>query len=255
MVIVAECRTCGQQYALPPDAAGQTKTCRICSGRLVIPGPRITPHKGSRAQEPISQLAFTLPQRRRWLDGRPSLVRVIRQLPRIGWVLTGAIGAVLLFGLFRFQPISKVPRHSTDSPHPLNSAPRLDTESELLRSNDVQSRQLGVGIYEDAAAIVTILNYQNSRISGHGTGFFLSPGDVIITNTHVLGLADYVIVETYWGRRLKIDKVLAYNIAADVAILPVPVSFEPDSLKLADRAHALGERVFAIGSPSAATHN
>jgi len=101
------------------------------------------------------------------------------------------------------------------------------------------------------ASVVNIKNYQDGRLVGRGTGFFLEPGDKIVTNDHVIDSADHLIVETYWRRQIKIDKVLARDDWADLAILPVPASFHPDSLALADRSHSLGERVFAIGFPRA----
>jgi serine protease Do len=84
---------------------------------------------------------------------------------------------------------------------------------------------------------------------GRGSGFFLHPGDKLVTNNHVIDKADHVVIETYWRRKIRIDKVLVRDSECDLAILPVPASFDPETLKLADRAHSVGESVFALGSP------
>ncbi len=86
---------------------------------------------------------------------------------------------------------------------------------------------------------------------GRATGFFLYAGDRLVTNEHVINGADYVIVDTYWRRRLRIDKVLARDRRLDLAILPVPNSFRPDVLQLSDETLSEGQTVFVIGSPKA----
>jgi len=118
------------------------------------------------------------------------------------------------------------------------------------RWDDKDTRQLGEKIYENSIpAVVRIEVYANHRRIGRGSGFFLYPGDKLVTNNHVIDDADHVVVETYWRRKIRIDKVLARDSDSDLAILPVPASFEPEALKLADRSHSVGETVFALGSP------
>ena len=127
------------------------------------------------------------------------------------------------------------------NPHSFPAAARWD---------DKDTRQLGEKIYENSVpAVVRIEAYANRRMIGRGSGFFLHPGNMLVTNDHVIDEADHVVVETYWRRKIRIDKVLVRDRDGDLAILPVPASFDPESLKLADRAHAVGESVFAIGSP------
>lgn len=239
-MIFATCNSCQQKYALPPEAAGQTKTCRKCGESILIPGSVKThPDSSLRVDARQKPQDVASPTRPAPLDqpvGHSLIATIYQQHREVGWVLIGLVvtfAVIALINLDRLAPVADPPSILIDSP-----------------GDDKDTRQLGEKIYENSVpAVVRITAYRNHRKVGRGSGFFLHPGDKLVTNNHVVDQADHVIVETYWRRRIRIDKVLVRDSDRDLAILPVPDSFDPETLKLADRSHSVGETVFAVGSP------
>ncbi len=90
---------------------------------------------------------------------------------------------------------------------------------------------------------------------GHGTGFLVDPGGLVITNEHVVGKSEYLAVQ--FDEKKKVAAVLlASDPQKDVAILRVNLSADPEAVIApllkpdAGKAPAAeGERVFTIGSP------
>lgn len=84
--------------------------------------------------------------------------------------------------------------------------------------------------------------------AGHGSGFFVTRGGLLLTNQHVVGDADTVRVRLFGGTSIR-GKVLRRDAARDVALIkvdaeetqPLPLRFEP---------LAVGEEVYAIGTPA-----
>ena len=84
---------------------------------------------------------------------------------------------------------------------------------------------------------------------GVGTGFIVYPGKTLVTNHHVIEDAKRIVVETYWGQQVSLNQLRAIDEAADIAILPLPAGFPKGGLQPSKRTHAIGESVFAVGSP------
>jgi hypothetical protein len=89
--------------------------------------------------------------------------------------------------------------------------------------------------------------------AGHGSGFLVGSGGLILTNQHVIAESHYIRVQ--FNDTLKVAAtVLAVDSAADIAVLRVHPELLPTMpvLRLAPLREELafeGERVIAIGSP------
>ena len=86
------------------------------------------------------------------------------------------------------------------------------------------------------------------RITGQGSGFIASPDGYILTNHHVVGKADKVIVRLKDGRELE-AKLVGSDQRSDVAVIKIDAENLP-SVPLADSDRLeVGEWVLAFGSP------
>lgn len=83
---------------------------------------------------------------------------------------------------------------------------------------------------------------------GLGSGFFVRPDGVLITNWHVVQGAYRAIVILPNGSRVQDVKYLGSNPTADLVLLQIPVTNMP-SLPLADSVPLIGSRVVVLGSP------
>ncbi len=81
---------------------------------------------------------------------------------------------------------------------------------------------------------------------GHGSGFAIGE-NLILTNHHVIGESDKVVVKLGAGFEISGD-VIAYNSAYDVAVIKVPASL-PRHFKLQRALPSIGTDVYALGSP------
>jgi len=98
--------------------------------------------------------------------------------------------------------------------------------------------------------IIRSFRVQDSESSGLGSGFVVEPGDVIVTNEHVIRGASHLEVKTHEGKTAHVTGVLAVDEKTDVALLPVPDSLKgTPGLKLATSAPRVGDPVYAIGAP------
>ena len=82
-----------------------------------------------------------------------------------------------------------------------------------------------------------------------GSGFFISPSGVAITNYHVLGAyaSGYVVLAN--KRVYPIVEVLKASEELDYAIFRVDVSDKVPFLPISRKEVMIGEKAFAIGSP------
>jgi len=92
------------------------------------------------------------------------------------------------------------------------------------------------------AAVVTIESGTQS-----GSGFFVGDDGYVLTNEHVVGGAKYVKLKTSNGKSL-IGQVMRIDSIRDVALIKTESNGQP-SLAIRKTAPAVGEEVFAIGSP------
>jgi len=82
---------------------------------------------------------------------------------------------------------------------------------------------------------------------GHGSGFFVTEDGYLLTNQHVVRNAKKVNVRLHDGLELE-GEVLRRDKVRDVALVKVPVS-RAKSLPIRHRRLAVGEGVYAIGTP------
>ncbi|MBC7369478.1 MAG: trypsin-like peptidase domain-containing protein [Undibacterium sp.] len=82
-----------------------------------------------------------------------------------------------------------------------------------------------------------------------GSGFFIEPGDALVTNAHVIAGASEVEIVKLGGETVAIKSVLAIAPDQDLVILAA----NGPGLKLSSRAADVGEPVFAMGNPKGLT--
>ncbi len=87
------------------------------------------------------------------------------------------------------------------------------------------------------------------RVDGAGSGFFVSPDGVIVTNLHVIEDAHALQVETFDGEVYDNVYYVTSDPRRDVAVLKIPVEGAV-SLRLgSDSAAVVGAEVYAMGHP------
>jgi serine protease Do len=93
------------------------------------------------------------------------------------------------------------------------------------------------------------LSKRREQVSGAGSGFIIDPSGVIVTNNHVVGHADHIVVSLSDGTDLP-GRVIGIDEATDVAVIkvssPTPLPFVPwgDS-----RQVEVGDWILAAGNP------
>jgi hypothetical protein len=91
---------------------------------------------------------------------------------------------------------------------------------------------------------------RSGRSAGQGSGFVVRGRGFVVTNYHVIEGASRVEIELPGGYRAAANTVLAFDCAADIAILQPQPSFSEDlGLPLASSAPNIGEPVLTIGGP------
>lgn len=100
-------------------------------------------------------------------------------------------------------------------------------------------------------AVVTIIAYNaQGKVTGQGSGFFISPTGDFLTNYHVLAGAARAEVRTREGRRYPMSRVVDQDRAGDLVVAAIEThraNFA--SLKISGILPEVGERVLVVGSP------
>jgi serine protease Do len=89
---------------------------------------------------------------------------------------------------------------------------------------------------------------RNRRVTGQGSGFFVSGDGYVVTNNHVVDHATEVDVTTDDGKTYT-AKVVGTDPRTDVALLKVDGSVEFPWVKFASTAPRVGDWVLAVGNP------
>jgi protein-L-isoaspartate(D-aspartate) O-methyltransferase len=117
---------------------------------------------------------------------------------------------------------------------------------------ELSSRQ----VYEQAApAVVTLETYGadnaeiRSEITGGGSGVILHRDGIIVTNRHVIENASLIVARLANGSFFIVDRVLLEDEDWDMAFLSVPGRNLPVLAVSASDSPAVGDKVYAIGSP------
>lgn len=82
---------------------------------------------------------------------------------------------------------------------------------------------------------------------GAGSGFFIDEEGTIVTNFHVIDLAESISVEVDSGASYPVKEIVDFSNTHDLAVLKVDVKDQP-CLALAKDEARTGEPVFAVGS-------
>src|SRR5258708_38066828 len=99
-------------------------------------------------------------------------------------------------------------------------------------------------------AVVEILTFdQQNDLLKSGTGFFISPDGILLTNYHVISGGSGIIAKTPTGAVYILKSVVSYSEAHDVAELQFLTTDAP-YLTLGHSLGAVeGQRVLVIGNP------
>jgi serine protease Do len=93
------------------------------------------------------------------------------------------------------------------------------------------------------------LRSRPQQVSGAGSGFIIDPSGIIVTNNHVVGSADKIVVSLYDGTQLPARR-LGYDELTDIAVIKVdPPSALPAAAWGDSRAVEVGDWVIAAGNP------
>jgi serine protease Do len=90
---------------------------------------------------------------------------------------------------------------------------------------------------------------RREQVAGAGSGFIIDPSGIIVTNNHVVGRADKIIVALTDGRQLT-AKVLGRDELTDVAVIQVDGAGALPSVPWGDSRKAeVGDWILAAGNP------
>jgi S1-C subfamily serine protease len=123
-----------------------------------------------------------------------------------------------------------------------SSIPSL-TEIEADDGGDRQNEAQQPNIESFIEGVVSI-----ETDSGVGSGFFVTPGCLVLTNNHVVNGAETIVIKTS-SKKLLVGHVLEHDARRDLALLTVG-AHGCHYLKIGDPAQTrVGQEVYAIGNP------
>jgi serine protease Do len=131
-----------------------------------------------------------------------------------------------------------------------NEAPRQSAADLIAR---LQPSVVNISIVRHTKAVAPAGNIATedmvAQTTAQGSGFFVDPTGVILTNRHVIADAGDIIVTLHDGSRLRAS-VMAADTANDIALLKVNAGNRVPFLRFAD-SNLLrpGDQVFIIGNP------
>ena len=116
----------------------------------------------------------------------------------------------------------------------------IETSKEIT-ANDIYQKS--------SSAMVRVEAYdKNGKHIATGSGFFITADGQIATNYHVIEAAYSLKVKTYSGKAYDVNRILAYNSEADVAIIEVNVT-NASYLTISTEGVKVGDVVYSHGSP------
>ena len=119
-----------------------------------------------------------------------------------------------------------------------------DGDSELEMTSEDISKKC-------ASAVFKVTTYAfNGKLSGTGSGFFVSSDGLAITNCHVVANSLKIEVKTVDGKVYDDVKIVAYDSTNDLALLKIDEGRNFNYLEYGDSSKLVqGQKVYAIGSP------
>jgi serine protease Do len=94
-----------------------------------------------------------------------------------------------------------------------------------------------------------VLQDEDGKTIGSGTGFLISPEGLLVTNHHVIAEAKVIIAKAENGGLFPVRKVVATDIRNDLAILQLDGKDLPCLTLAADGSAEVGTRIAVVGSP------
>ena len=191
-------------------------------------------------------------------------------LPQINEVEDGAIPdvpitrsyAAAVYGLYRagvltgysggiYKPDNNVSRSEIAAIVTRMADPSLRKELTLTKDNAGGVTYTAAEIaarFSSAVFYIEIYDAYDEPL-GSGSGFFIDPSGIAVTNFHVMDGARRAIAKTTDGKEYDIPGIYSYSEENDVAIIKVDGSDFP-TLEMGDSGSIVaGQTVFAIGSP------
>lgn len=107
-------------------------------------------------------------------------------------------------------------------------------------------------IYEKVSpSVVVVYNLNDSgHIRGHGTGFFIDPWGMVVTNYHVVEGASSLRIKTKNGLVMDVKGIAAADAENDVVILSAILPVDSvRTLRMAPSVPQVGDKIVVIGTP------
>jgi len=121
----------------------------------------------------------------------------------------------------------------------------------VLSSSAIAASELTELVKAIRPAVATVVAYDvNSNVANIGTGFFIEPGGVLITNHHVLLGKFSAEIRTIDGSTFPIKTIIAENQATD--LIKVRVEIPPEKVRwlpVSGDSPPVAEHVVVVGSP------
>ena len=158
-------------------------------------------------------------------------------------ILASVIGVIAVGSLFGYQPISAKNANESE-----NSLASENTKERQIKITQTQSEeQTRIRVYEKANPAVVAI----ATLTGHGSGFIVSPDGLVLTNAHVVqDAASPVAVVLADGKQVLADVVGFAPEGVDLAALKIRNQENLPFLRLAAPGSVrVGQSVYAIGSP------
>ncbi len=99
------------------------------------------------------------------------------------------------------------------------------------------------------AVYLVVLQDDDGKTIGSGTGFLISPDGLLVTNHHVIAEAKVIIAKAENGGLFPVRKVVATDIRNDLAILQLDGKDLPCLTLAPDGSAEVGTRIAVVGSP------
>lgn len=147
-------------------------------------------------------------------------------------------------------------RHETpgegDSTLAKESPKHITAKADDLQGSEHKDREIALSDLVDSSiesvVLVSSIDERGQEIAT-GSGFFVSPDGVVITNEHVIADAYDLRITDYRGATFAVDGIIARDDKADLAAIKVAAKSEIPHLELERSTPRAGERILAIGHP------
>ncbi|MBD2777428.1 trypsin-like peptidase domain-containing protein [Iningainema tapete] len=158
-------------------------------------------------------------------------------------VLASVISVADVGTLFGYQ-LSAIAQNTQESEHLLVSEKTKGKSNIILAKNSEE--QTRIQVYKQASPAVVAI----ATVTGHGSGFIVSPNGLVLTNAHVVQDTPTVTIVLADGRQVLADVVSFAPQGLDLAALKIRSAKNLPTLRLAAPSSVqVGQSVYAIGTP------